>query len=248
MEVNPGPRSRTNSQSAAQLPSTDIVAMLANLTAGQNALMEKLQKIEANVSQTDRNISNLCARMTQLENDCAPLAGLREDVSALHSTTCDTRKRLSDLVARVDDAENRSRRCNLLFFGVTDDQSENWSQSAAKITDLCSQKMSITITPSEIERAHRIGKFSPGRNRPIVVQFSSFRTKDGILSKGHQFKNTRYSVSEDFSPTVRQARRHLLTFARAQSSPFTLRYNKLKIGSNVFFFDHDTESVKQCSP
>lgn len=179
--------------------------------------------------------------MTKPEHDYASLAWLREDVKPLHSRSCHTPK-TSDLVAHADDAET------LVFFGVTDIESETWSQSAAAIVDLCSQKLSVNVLPNDIKRAHRIGKCNREKNRPIMVQFSSFRTKDSILSKGSRFKSTQYSMGEDFSLTVRQVQRHLLTFARAQSFPFTLRYNRLKIGNKVFFFDPITESVKQCSP
>lgn len=57
--------------------------MLAKLTEDQSGLMKKPRTMEVNIVQTDKKISNH-SLMAELENDCSPLAGLREDANTLH--------------------------------------------------------------------------------------------------------------------------------------------------------------------
>lgn len=101
------------------------------------------------------------------------------------------------------------------------------------------------MEPKEIERAHRLGRYCPGRNRPIIVKLSFFKTKEAILSNGRRFKNTPYSVGEDFSKKVQNARKHVVAFAKSKAVPFSLHYKTLLIGSKRYTFDETSQSVKE---
>ncbi|KAH9376086.1 hypothetical protein HPB48_012289 [Haemaphysalis longicornis] len=72
----------------------------------------------------------------------------------------------------MDDSDDRARRSNLLFFGVTDSFNETWAQSKSYVINVCSTNLHIEVAPIDIERAHRLGKFVAGKNRPIIVKFS----------------------------------------------------------------------------
>lgn len=131
---------------------------------------------------------------------------------------------LALLKAAADDAENRLLRNNLLFFGIKDSQTETWAESEDAVVGLCAQSLNITIDKSQLERAHRIGSFQPNKNRPIVAKFCRFKDKDFILASGAKLKDTDFAVREDFSATVRHARRKLLEFARQHDGKFEQTY------------------------
>lgn len=87
---------------------------------------------------------------------------------------------MGDLRSKLDDLENRSRRCNLVFYGIEDvDPKEPWSTSAKHIRELCAAKFNLEL--KTIERAHRLGKFNPDKKRPLIVNFASFKEKQAIL-------------------------------------------------------------------
>lgn len=177
----------------------------------------------------------------------ASFSNIRKDVDAFLSEISATGKELAELDARVDDAENRSRRNILIFFVVPDEWAETWSQSETSVTSLCSQKLSLDVGPNKIERAHHIGKTLQERNQPFVVRLSHFKGKGKILAKGVCLKNAQFSVGEYLLLGVCKACKHLLRFARAQSSPFTLRYNKLKLCNQTYYYDCVTRTVKPCT-
>lgn len=109
--------------------------------------------------------------------------------------------------------------------------------------DMCSERLRVKLDADVIERAHRLGRCNGRRARPIIVKLTSTKYKDSVLSAAHKLKDTSYSISEDFSPAVREARRHLLAFAKAQNSKFKLRFNRLFIGDSCYIFDAKTKSV-----
>lgn len=66
-----------------------------------------------------------------------------------------------------------------------------------------------------------------------------------MLTKGVKFKDTPYSVGEDFCSATRFIRKELLRFARQNNAPFKLRHKKLLIGKKTFYYDMTTSQVKE---
>lgn len=144
---------------------------------------------------------------------------------------------------KCDDAENRLRRSNLLFFGIADKQDETWSQSESRILSFCSKELDITINSQDIERAHRLGHFQPGKNRPIIVKFMRFKDKGQILSASSKLKNSSFSIREDYSARVRLARKKLFSFGQHSSTSFKIRFDKLIMSNKQLVYDAGTDSV-----
>ena len=69
------------------------------------------------------------------------------------------------------------------------------------------------VTPY-MDRAHRIGKRSPNKPRPIIVMFTYYRHKDHIIKNGSQFAGTGVNVSEDYSKQTLAVHRKLVEHAK----------------------------------
>ncbi|XP_075730283.1 uncharacterized protein LOC142772067 [Rhipicephalus microplus] len=237
IETNPGPTTLEQ-----------IMTELKSLSSGQSQLISDVQILKSQLSTTDKAISELGKRIDSLESHYSCVDTLRSDLDAMATATSQTATQVSVLEARLDDAENRSRRNNLLFYGLADDKpSETYAQSEERITGFCRDHLKITVESKDVERAHRLGRHSQGRCRPIIVQFTSFKTKEAVLAKGPQLKHTNFSIGEDFSHRVRNARKHLLAFAKVKSGPFLLRYKTLFMGSKRYVFNEATENVEESS-
>ncbi|XP_077507280.1 uncharacterized protein LOC144116387 [Amblyomma americanum] len=235
IETNPGP----NDSSA-------VLAELQKLTAGQTQLIAEVQGLKSQLTTTDKTITDLSNRMTDLETHYQALLPLRNDIEKMQADTSNVARIIQELETRIEDAENRSRRNNLIFYGIPDTtDSETWAESEKLIIDVCRNNLQITVEPHEIERAHRLGRHSQDKNRPIIVKFTSSKTKESILSNGQNLKDTVYSVGEDFAHAVRHARKQLVAFAKARSAKFFLRFKTLHIGLNRYIFDTSSNTVKQ---
>ncbi|KAM7303096.1 uncharacterized protein ISCGN_018604 [Ixodes scapularis] len=148
---------------------------MQKLSAGQTKLIEEVKGLKSQLQITDRTISDLGRRMTDLEGHYQGLSTLRAEVEATVTRAVHAARQVSDLEARVDDTENRSRRKNLIFYGVPDPSpTETFAQSEQRIIRLCSELFDVTLDSKEIERAHRLGRHSVERPRPIIVNFSFF--------------------------------------------------------------------------
>ncbi|XP_067652485.1 uncharacterized protein [Haliotis asinina] len=94
-----------------------------------------------------------------------------------------------------------------------------------------------------IDNAKRIHSQSSGP-RPILVTFKDFQSKMIVLRASGKLKNSRISVSQDYTQRVRDIRRKLKTFmdqAREKGSFSALRYDKLIIDNKLYKLN-ETES------
>ncbi|XP_042142396.1 uncharacterized protein LOC121833297 [Ixodes scapularis] len=198
----------------------------------QDELAQKMREISEGRSGADKKVSDLTEQLCTLERE---LRASQPDIQVAQNNDSKletAQVELAVLKSRCNDAENRSRRSNLVFFGLEDKDKETWAESESRIIDLCDKKMGIKINPDNIDRAHRIGAFNRAKKRPIVVKFCFFKHKEAVLSSGYRLKDSGFAVSDDFSRPVQLARRKLVEFAKTQNSRFRLRMDRLQFQSS----------------
>ena len=99
---------------------------------------------------------------------------------------------------KLIDLENRSRQNNLRFEGIKEHENESWEDCENTIYDLLENKLEMDIENVVIKRAHRTGKKSKNRSRPIALQSTFYKEKINILKNCKKLKNTKFSIFEDF--------------------------------------------------
>nr|XP_050024897.1 uncharacterized protein LOC126519313 [Dermacentor andersoni] len=225
-----------------------LLAELRKLTNGHAQVITEIQGLKAQLGNTDKTIGKLNERLTDLENRYQALVPLRKEIEIMRIGTERTSSRISELEARMDDAENRSRRNNLIFYGIPDpSSSETFAETEQLVANLCRDNLQVTLEPRDIERAHRLGRPSAGRCRPIIVKLASHKTKAAILSNGQMLKGTSYGIGEDFSRPVQNARKQLIAFAKSKNKPFSVRFKTLYMNQKRYVFDDSTNSIKELS-
>lgn len=133
------------------------------------------------------------------------------------------------------------------FFGLPDGERETWAQSEKAVLDVCREKLGIQLSTAAIERAHRLGRFSHQKHRPIIVKMV-YKEKETVLSNAFKLKGTPFSVSQDYIPSVRLARRKLIEFARSHGKPIKLRFDKLLVDNKCYIYAPGTDSVRELNP
>ena len=116
---------------------------------------------------------------------------------------------LKTLAYKSIDLEARSRRNNLVFWGLIENYHENCFD---KIRDLIQRHLDINAGEMYMARAHRLGPRKIGQRnpkRPIIVNFRDFCDTELIMSRAHMLKNTPFSVAYDLPKEINEARKKL---------------------------------------
>ena len=121
---------------------------------------------------------------------------------------------------KVAELEDRSRRNNLRFDGIREDDKETWEISENKIRNIIQNELDLNAEEITIERAHRSGKTSINgeRNykRTIVARFLNYKDKNKVLNQFRAKKlwNKNIYINEDFSGTTMELRKGLFRQAK----------------------------------
>ncbi|KAH9365634.1 hypothetical protein HPB48_008372 [Haemaphysalis longicornis] len=196
VESIPGPpTTRSGAESSHTLVSA--LEAIQALETTQAVLLADLKILKEKQAASDITIGKLKAKLAALESSIGTnivpetnvpntaLCDLTTKVAALESSiasrsaaepgnavapSSDISQQLAAITSRCEDAENRLRRSNLLFFGIEDDQKEKWAASELKVIKFCSEKLQISTNSAQFERVHRLGKYVEGKNRPIIAK------------------------------------------------------------------------------
>lgn len=210
----------------------------------QTELAADVKAIKTGQKSIETKITAIQNRLDELEENYKRLDELSQDIATIHTQTDELSALATTLQSRQDDLDDRSRRNNLIFYGIPDSD-ETWQATEEKLTSILSECLTDPLSPHEIERAHRLGRFAPNKCRPIIAKFLNFKTKDLILAKRNSLKESKVTISEDYSVATRLARKKLLDFAKIQpgSPTHKLRHNKLLMNKKSYMYDPITATV-----
>lgn len=203
-------------------------------------------KIEQEITGLSSRVASFEERLTKIELSIASITDVAPRVSQLEKAVADIREIVSKLDHKNDDLENRSRRNNLLIYGVTENSGETSDELLETVTALIISKLDVKC--GDIERCHRLGvrKSSSTSPRPVIIKLLDFRTKVAILSNASKLKGAKIFINEDFSERVRQIRRELWQNSaeiRRDAKKARLHYDQLLVDNVRYSWDEKKKVI-----
>ena len=227
VETNPGPGSNDNKVHAIRQTRLSVSAAsgkdglnksqtkgttmddLAEMMAAMNGNMTGMR---SEMTAMGGKMSSMSETMTTMQADMSGIKSQFEEtqqrVEQLERENEQLRKSHSELLDRVDDLENRSRRNNLLFYGIKKSDNEN-CESVLK--DLFSDNLDLS-DDIQINRAHRVGSKD---DAPIIARLTFFKDKERIMKSKKKLDGTDIYIGEDYSKGVREIRKTLSKIKKA---------------------------------
>ena len=95
-------------------------------------------------------------------------------------------------------ASQYSRRNSLRISGIPETVNEDTDKAVLHVAET----MGVSISPSEIDRSHRLGKPSDRQTRDVLVKFTSYRAREGLMKNRRNLKTSELRgvyVNEDFT-------------------------------------------------
>ncbi|XP_075752613.1 uncharacterized protein LOC142818127 [Rhipicephalus microplus] len=235
VELNPGPRSDSESGSEATLNSQ----LLKKILKEQTKTNKVLTALSENLKHVETTVSNVQERLTAMEKELARLQQFEDKLAEHKVMTVETNKLVRELSVKVEDLKNRSRRNNIIIYGVEEgDNEQNADLQQRIVKGIFKDILKVNVT--SVERMHRIGRKTQNRERPVILKLYNFSEKMVVLRNCNKLKRTAISISEDFSARVRDLRKKLWQSAkkdRDNGAKVTLVFDKLKIDDDLYVWD-----------
>ncbi|KAI5738214.1 hypothetical protein M8J77_004275 [Diaphorina citri] len=129
---------------------------------------------------------------------------------------------------RIDRLETYSRRQCVLVHGIAETEAQTESQCMEVTSRLFRDKLGVSISPQQMDRAHRLGPIRTGENtrpRPVIVKLHSYLDKREIFINKRKLKDSRILITESLT----KSRLALLKRAREHFGPACVWTNDGKI-------------------
>lgn len=163
---------------------------------------------------------------------------IREENTKLMSLLSEHKEKISELESkceklekRILDIERRSRKNNIIIFGIAID---NQKKIASAVLDRLNQLLEIDISEREL---NDIFPLKNNNNPPIKIEFSSHVIKDLIFRNAFKLKGTNVTILHDMCYEDRLDHRVLvkhLKAARSKNLAAKIRGNKLVINGDPY--------------
>ena len=202
-----------------------IKEMEISFNSKLDALYKVIDQKDEVIGKLNRDIGELNKSYDFLSKETSDIkSSLNQHSDYTENSFRNTDKYLCSIKNKTVDLEDRSRRCNLVFY--------NFAEAPRGTDDNCESKVeslveSLKIFPQDekiwIERAHRLGKRTPQSDtkpRPIIVNFAYYKQKQAIILNGVKFKNSHINVSEDFSKETIEVHKKLRDYGKIAKNNF----------------------------
>ncbi|CAL1600561.1 unnamed protein product [Knipowitschia caucasica] len=214
------PRSGMEEAPAADSPSVpgEVARELAKLYAlileKSDSHDKKLEEIRITTCATESKLVDIASRISNVEGRLGFLEDAQERLEANPPATS---KEVEVLREKLDDVENRERRCNLRFVGFPESCENN--DAVAFLEGIIPTLFDIDFAKGlEIDRAHRLGAMprrqdgdQSTRPRAIIARFLRFQDRECIAEAARKKGNViwggrRIMVFPDYSRMLNEKR------------------------------------------
>ena len=210
---------------------TDISTKVKSMDEKVMALGNKIGNIEQSRDFDSRSVDEMRGRHNEIDK---MLKEVRKSQKALSDGENKVKEQLVDLKCR-------EMRDNLLFYNVDEERGETDDACMEKVLGIIEDEMRIENARRDmsVHRAHRIGRFTNGKTRPIVAKFVLYPDRERVRKAGSVLReaNSKYGVSQQFPKQIQDRRKALVPImkqARNEGKDAYIMVDKLYIDKVLY--------------
>lgn len=180
---------------------TDISHFVSIMLDKFTALSEKIggmMYLRERVEDLTKTVHFLSAKYDEQKTTIAGLqtenAALREENAVTMNSVCDLKKQNDTLQQRVEELEQYTRLNNIELVGIP----ESTGEDVYSLAQRAAEKMGVTLSPSQIDVAHRVPTQSQTQPKPIVMRLTSRKIRDEILMEARKKKLVAKNIDDNF--------------------------------------------------
>jgi len=199
VEQNPGPElTMTDLESALKSQREEFRKDIAK------AVAEEMKTLSEQVEAMSCKFDNFEREMSRLRNTIAEQG---HEIEELNSACESYDQQLQDIHEKLEEQERRSRRDNVLLYGIPETEDETYEVCQNKFVEAVGGVLPDRVTHRDVVRAHRIGR-KTGKNRPMIARLVRTADKLALLGAREQFRAKGMGISGDLTVQQRQMVQH----------------------------------------
>ena len=228
------------------------------VTEAQLSEMERVMEARINtlmsvIDKKEKTISDLSIKVGRLESEVEHLkkcsnfltnetTEMKKEADSLRKGTEEMTSKINTIADKTVDLEDRSRRDNIVVFGIPEESEEGPQRSEELLVDLFKARGLINPRHDNehdpvFHRVHRLGprKSDAQKPRPIIAKCVYYKDREQFIKNSFKLKGTSVNISEDFSKQTLDVRRKLVECAKTAKevnedfTSFRINYKRLVV-------------------
>lgn len=201
-----------------------LTRVSSNQTENMNKICSEISLIKESVSNINSTINHLSLEQDKIKSDITNLAQsshtteqkiqtLESDLLSLKTSTCtqsaylDQSEKYNDIFAEIHDRNIRGK--NIVITGVPEPELKNVTERRDRDLNEVSKIVKLVNDKSTLpEQVKRLGKYTPGKNRPLRATFAS---KDSVINILRNKTNVNLGTINIFADRTPQQQHHMKT-------------------------------------
>ena len=209
---------------------TKMNEMNAALNEMNTRYSSKIEMLKEIMDQKDQLVSSLSTKVGKLEVELEHVKKSQNFVTnetsdmkkTMDKSLSENSKKLEELNIKTVDLEDRSRRDNIVVFGIPETPSDSNPENSELLITQLFKKHGLIDKDHDMDhdpvfhRVHRLGmkKEDTAKPRPIICKCVYFKDREMFLHSYGKLKGTTISIAEDFSKPTLAVRRQLVQHAK----------------------------------
>ena len=186
-----------------------LMTVLDNKDKVISELSTKVGKLESNVEQLKDSISFLTNETSEL----------KKGADNLKVEANKTLKNVSSLSSKATDLEDRSRRDNIVIFGIPEGPNEKPEDTENLLIQILKKHNMVTEDHDPehdpiFHRVHRLGPKKADKHRPIIGKCVYYKDRQKFIENSRRLNGTGIFIAEDFSKPTLNVRKQLVSSAK----------------------------------
>ena len=179
-------------------------------------LEEKMKSMDTRVTETEKSCQFSAAESESNEKELKAakeeIKNLKKQCNDFEAAAKSLQKQCDELDMDLIDVQGRSMKQNLLFYGIAEGGEKEDCGEAAK--EVLRSVLKIPNAGDNLfDNVHRVGQFSAGKVRPIVVKFHYYTDREKIrqaaFAAADEMKAANLGIGAQIPKKVRDARKPL---------------------------------------
>lgn len=207
-------------------------------------LAKQLSDIAADILEIKNTKTQTNQRLSAIDKKLEKISGFEKQVSDCVKKIAILEDNLQAVTKKLDALENSNRRSNLIVYGVQEQPNESPETLLSVVSKEIFEGI-LKVNTGGIEKIHRLGKHSTehaNKIRPIILRFSNYQDKTKIFKNCSKLKGSGYSISDDFSRTMRDVRKKLWDRTkenRDKGEKVMLVHDKVSVNGKLYGWDNN---------
>ena len=198
VELNPGPMERE-----------EMEELLASFGEKMMKRMDDISRdIKSDMKSIKTDINLMTGKLEKVENDVAALRSQmieqEEQLDSIAEMQQHVEERLNVMEAKIEDQESRDRRDNVILHGVPELEGNGPDDCEERFLTTVNSVLPSPLRPSDIVRAHRLGRRVQGKTRPLIARMIKSSQKTAILQRRKDLRDKGYGVASDLTAKQRE--------------------------------------------